>query len=247
MADVKLNDITDPYAAISPAASGKPSMLVSGIMIAVIILFIILAIVLGVYYGMQSQNKPASLYDPAYHNMAERRPAEEIQVIMGGGQQPVAGPLGYERNSPRQLTAAEMAAISLGQQAGANKTLGGGNTPPPPASGGNSNGAPVLNIGQLEKLVADGENFTVILFSKTCPACTRLVGSVGEWAKDGSLNNMKVALLETSEWGKANSGVVKDALATKAVPLSVNFRGGVATDKQLGAVPKDAFMKFIAQ
>lgn len=245
MDDLKTNDASSPYSAINPAAGAAPSKVVFGVMIAVIILFIILAIVLGVYYGMQSK---APSYDPKYHNMGERQPLEEIQVAMGGGQQPVVGPLGYERNYPRQLTPAEMAAISLGKM-GAADTIAGPRiiTPPPPASGKTGGGAPVLNIAQLEKLVADGETFTVVLFSKTCPACTRLVSSVGDWAKDGTLDNSKVALLETSEWGKATNNVVKDALATKAVPFSVNFKGGVPNGSQLGAIPKDAFMKFIAQ
>lgn len=241
MDDLKTNDVSSLYSAINPAAGGAPSKVVYGIMIAVIILFIILAIVLGVYYGMQNQQGQSTYYDPKYNNMAGRQPVEEIQVLMGGGQQPVVGPLGYERNYPRQLTPAEMAAISLGREGPMMKT------PPPPASGGTGGGAPVLNIAQLQKLVADGETFTVVLFSKTCPACTRLVSSVGEWAKDGSLDNSKVALLETSEWGKASDGVVKDALATKAVPFSVNFKEGVPNGSQLGAVPKDAFLKFIAQ
>lgn len=241
--DLKLNDTASTYAVTNPAAANGSSPVVYGVMITVIVLFVALAIVLGVYYGMQNQS-PKS--DPAYNNLVGRQPKQEMQMFMGGGQQPAIGPLGYERNYPRQLTPAEMAAISLGNEGSRDTIAGPRNGGAAPASG-TGGGAPVLNIAQLEKLVADGVAFTVILFSKTCPACTRLVNSVGQWAADGTLDNSKVALLETSEWGKAADGVVKDALATKAVPLSVNFKDGAANGSQLGAMPKDAFMKFIAQ
>ena len=102
-------------------------------------------------------------------------------------------------------------------------------------------------MAQLEQLVGAGTSFTLVLVSKTCPFCTRLVNTVTELSADGSLADAKVALLEVSEWDKATSPVVKAALSTKAVPYSVNFKDGAAGGNQLGAMPKDAFLKFIGQ
>ena len=247
---------TSSYDVISPAAAGGKSKLVLGLIIGSVVILVVLAIVLGVYYGTAGSKRPA--YDPNFQNKI--RPAgqpEEVEIVLGGGKLPVVSPQGYERTYPRQLTAAEQAAISIGSVDGLGRIPGPrtgsgtavGKAPPPSgaSTGSSSMAVPVLTIGQLEQLVTNGMPFTVILFSKTCPACTRLVNSVTEWSADGSLSGAKVALLETSEWGKATSPVVKAALSTKAVPFSVNFKDGASGSNQLGAMPKDAFLKFIAQ
>ena len=201
----------------------KPTLILSILVCGVLILT---AIFLGVWYGLKT--KPA--FAAGYQNRSKGEALLDLP--------------GYARTYPRQLTGEELKTMALGSAGGqraAAALLGVG------VVAAASPETPVLSADQVGQLIDAGTSFTVVLFSKQCGACKHLLAQLAQWVADGSLGSAKVALMDSSQVAGAKHPVVKAALATNAVPLSVNFRGGAAGASKLGAVPKDVFVSLVSQ
>ena len=227
--------INEPGIVITDDASKLSSGQIAAIVISVLV--VVIGIFLGVWFGVSCQNKKRR-----EHNMSVKNRHHGSHNSS------------YERQMPRQMTPEEIVIMRIGTTGGPDN-IPGPMPKPGPASGStlamtnNSGDAPnpIVTAQQALDMINSGQKFSLVLFSRRCPACVRLLKNVTEWAKAGSLGDAKVVLMESSEWQKAPEGVLKDALKTDAIPLTATFNKGVAGEKKLGAVSLDVFKQLIDQ
>jgi len=199
--------------------------------IVVVVVIVLIVIFVGVWFGMTCSKKKKR-----HHNLSIQNRPNGIDYG------------GYERRQPSQMSPDDIIRMRIGTPMGPDSIPGPMSDPvssSPVSDDQKSDTNIMVTAKEAVAMLASGKKFAVVLFSRRCPACIRLLKSVADWTKEGVLGDAKILLMESTEWMKAPDGVLKAALKTDAVPLTATFNNGAAGPKQLGAVPLDVFKQLL--